>query len=113
MVCGSCGTENKPGRRFCAECGAALAATCPSCGTPFEAGEKFCGSCGARLAGAPTASADLLASAVPAVVEPVAERRLVSVLFADLERMRATLLLERSRVGRVLVRRGGASVRQP
>ena len=84
VICGSCGTGNKAGRRFCAECGAALAATCPSCGTPFEAGEKFCGSCGARLAGASTVSADLPASAVPAVVEPVAERRLVSVLFADL-----------------------------
>jgi predicted amidophosphoribosyltransferase len=33
MRCPSCEYENRADRRFCAECGAALAASCPSCGT--------------------------------------------------------------------------------
>ena len=78
MVCQSCGTENRPGRRFCVECGTALAATCPSCSAAVEPDEKFCGTCGTRLAEAAT----LAGPAAP--IAPVSERRLVSVLFADL-----------------------------
>ncbi|MGH2407685.1 MAG: adenylate/guanylate cyclase domain-containing protein [Candidatus Limnocylindrales bacterium] len=81
MTCSKCGTENKPGRRFCVECGAPLAAACPSCGAPVEAGEKFCGTCGNPLVAAPGATR-VANAAVPAA--PEAERRLVSVLFADL-----------------------------
>src|SRR2546423_3907680 len=75
MVCPSCSTENRPGRKFCARCGSALALVCPSCGAANEPDDAFCGDCGTPL----TAEA-------PAVVraEPSAERRLVSVLFADL-----------------------------
>ena len=80
MICAACGTENKPGRRFCAECGASLAVGCPSCGAPFEPGEKFCGTCGTSLtAEVPTARSD-----PPSAPAPATERRLVSVLFADL-----------------------------
>jgi class 3 adenylate cyclase/tetratricopeptide (TPR) repeat protein len=73
MTCSNCGAENRPGRKFCSRCGAALARSCPSCGAANEAEDRFCGECGARLedeAAAPSA--------------PEAERRLVSVLFADL-----------------------------
>ncbi|MBF6606627.1 MAG: AAA family ATPase [Chloroflexi bacterium] len=121
MICSSCGTENKPGRRFCVECGSALAVACPSCGAAIEPGEKFCGSCGTPLgatplgatttAGTTTPGTTTLATARGAALtepihtpdrprapggpapttglpstapEPVAERRLVSVLFADL-----------------------------
>ena len=87
MTCASCGAENRTGRKFCAECGASLVSVCPSCGVPYEPGERFCGECGTPLvAGAAPASSSArptpglpLASSVP-----VAERRLVSVLFADL-----------------------------
>ncbi len=75
QACASCGSPNRAGRKFCAECGAALGVTCPSCGTTNEPGERFCGECGAELGGAPAA-----ASSESVVVE----RRLVSVLFADL-----------------------------
>jgi class 3 adenylate cyclase len=75
MTCPQCGTENREGRKFCAECGQALSAGCPACGAANEPGERFCGECGSPL-GAPAAAA-----AVPAAA---AERRLVSVLFADL-----------------------------
>jgi class 3 adenylate cyclase/tetratricopeptide (TPR) repeat protein len=81
VTCPSCGTENVAGAKFCVECGAALARACPSCGTPAPEGAKFCLECGTALtaqAPGPTAPA----AAAPA--EPAAERRLVSILFADL-----------------------------
>ena len=78
-VCSSCGAENRADAKFCGECGASLAALCPACGKPNEAGRKFCYDCGAAL----TAAAPV-AVAAPRREEPAAERRLVSVLFADL-----------------------------
>src|SRR5438270_11229821 len=81
MVCPSCGTENLDGKRFCKECGTALAVACGSCGAALTGGEKFCADCGAPVSGeiAPGAKSPVSAREVPA-----AERRLVSVLFADL-----------------------------
>ena len=73
MVCSACGTENESGRKFCGECGAPLAVTCRSCGAANSGGAKFCGDCGAALAERPAPRE-----------APAAERRLVSVLFADL-----------------------------
>jgi class 3 adenylate cyclase/tetratricopeptide (TPR) repeat protein len=75
-ACGSCGAENLVGKKFCTECGTALAFACPACGAAIAGTEKFCGDCGAPL-GASVASA-------PDAEAPVAERRFVSVLFADL-----------------------------
>ncbi|MBI4268909.1 MAG: zinc ribbon domain-containing protein, partial [Candidatus Rokubacteria bacterium] len=37
MRCGACQTENRPGVRFCEECGARLEAACPACGAPVPA----------------------------------------------------------------------------
>ncbi|MCI0347740.1 MAG: AAA family ATPase [Chloroflexi bacterium] len=85
MTCGNCGTENRPGRKFCSNCGTALALGCPSCSAPYEPGERFCGECGTAL---PASAAPVSASAPrPSPVagpETAAERKLVSVLFADL-----------------------------
>jgi len=75
MVCATCGSENESGRKFCGECGARLTVACPSCGASNTPGLKFCGECGGSLV--PEASA-------PPPAAPHAERRLVSVLFADL-----------------------------
>ncbi len=79
MECPNCGTTNEPGRKFCGECGTGLAAACPNCGASNAPGVKFCGECGTALT----------AEAQPTAAEtdkdaPTAERRLVSVLFADL-----------------------------
>ncbi len=79
MRCSACGTENEAGRKFCLECGAPLAVLCSACGSPNNPKAKFCGECGTSL---PEAG-------LPAAVQghdaaPQAERRLVSVLFADL-----------------------------
>jgi class 3 adenylate cyclase/tetratricopeptide (TPR) repeat protein len=84
--CGSCATENEAGRKFCGSCGARLLTVCPSCGTGNTPGVRFCGECGSSLeVSAPVAGAP--AGTGPAAAAPgshAAERRLVSVLFADL-----------------------------
>ncbi|HSG13966.1 MAG TPA: adenylate/guanylate cyclase domain-containing protein, partial [Gaiellaceae bacterium] len=85
MTCPSCGSETRPGQKFCAECGTPLALACPSCGAPHEPGNKFCAECGTALtAQAAPAAAAAPPSAPAAPAAPAAERRLVSVLFADL-----------------------------
>ncbi len=84
MSCPSCGTENPIGKRFCSDCGASLFATCGTCGAPSEPGKRFCGDCGSPIASAvatESSSSTFERGSVPA---PVAERRLVSVLFLDL-----------------------------
>jgi class 3 adenylate cyclase/tetratricopeptide (TPR) repeat protein len=69
--------ENRPGRKFCSECGAPLVFGCPACGAANDPADRFCGDCGARLT-----AEDPPAPPTPA--PPESERRLVSVLFADL-----------------------------
>jgi len=99
MACPGCGAETLPGQKFCAECGGSLARSCPSCGTPYEGSPKFCAECGTPLAtgvAAPPAAAALpdapetvhppafAVSAGPEAQAAGAERKQVSVLFADL-----------------------------
>ncbi len=99
MRCPACRTENRPGARYCEECGAKLEAVCRQCGAPVSAGKKFCGECGAPLAApAPTATAggaerfESPRAYTPAhLAERIlkdrsalsGERKQVSVLFAD------------------------------
>lgn len=86
MTCTSCGAQNDPGRKFCLECGAPLAAVCGACGAANPAVAKFCGECGGRLDAATGASggAARAGTSAPPPAPVVAERRLVSVLFADM-----------------------------
>ncbi|TDQ83440.1 putative ATPase [Dongia mobilis] len=72
MRCGACNAENREDRRFCAACGAPLPFPCPACGFANDPGDGFCGGCGRGLLGAGAAH------------EMPAERRPVSILFADL-----------------------------
>ncbi|MBV9411700.1 MAG: AAA family ATPase, partial [Acidimicrobiia bacterium] len=75
--CGSCGADNPAGFRFCGSCGTALGGPgCPSCGFVNPAGQHFCGQCGTRL------SMDAAATP-PAPVSSPGERKLATILFAD------------------------------
>jgi class 3 adenylate cyclase len=67
--CPSCGAEIEAAAHFCPSCGAGLVGACPACGAETRVGAQFCASCGHRL--------DLAAPAEE-------ERKLVTVLFADL-----------------------------
>ena len=90
MLCPNCGTENRAGRKFCSECATPLAVGCPNCGAANEPGEKFCGECGSPLsadavaAPARSTSGAAAASGSRAGVAAVSERRVVSIVFADL-----------------------------
>ena len=86
MVCANCGTENEAGRKFCKECAARLALACPSCGAANSGDAKFCGECATPLATGAASAASTTARPGPptASAAPAAERRLVSILFADL-----------------------------
>src|SRR2546425_12094108 len=97
MQCTHCQTENRPGRRFCAECGVPFALPCASCGFANEPGEKFCGGCGAPLTAAPRAleprtnspqaytPAYLAEKILAARSDLEGERKQVTVLFADIK----------------------------
>jgi class 3 adenylate cyclase/tetratricopeptide (TPR) repeat protein len=82
MNCPNCAAANIETAKFCVECGTALEAHCPACGTAHRPGQRFCAECGAALT-AEAVAAPAAAGPVGAVGE-VAERRLVTVLFADL-----------------------------
>jgi class 3 adenylate cyclase len=81
-TCSACGTENRAGRRFCAQCGAALSVNCSNCGGVNQPTDRFCGDCGAAL-DAVAVSTGPDGGRIRTAASG-AERRLVSVLFADL-----------------------------
>ncbi len=65
--CPRCGKENPAEAQFCMRCGTALYRHCPNCGTSNLPDTQFCLRCGTRLSDAAQV-----------------ERRVLSVLFADL-----------------------------
>ena len=81
MICDNCGTANQAGANFCIQCGTRLATACPVCGHANLPGAHFCANCGSEL---PALSEPVAGGATPPIAVAVAERRLVSVLFADL-----------------------------
>ena len=76
LACPSCGTEHSAGARFCSACGAPLHGTCPRCGSEQPASAAFCSACGVAL------QEDARRAA--GTSEERHERRVVTVLFADL-----------------------------
>jgi class 3 adenylate cyclase len=101
MRCAKCGSDNREGRKFCANCGAPLAAKCSQCGASNEPDERFCGECGAALASPAPATSSQGASrersrgdsnvAERVRVQPdgstaiEGERKTVTALFADIK----------------------------
>jgi class 3 adenylate cyclase/tetratricopeptide (TPR) repeat protein len=79
MLCPECGADNRSGRKFCLQCGTALQLACSSCGASNEPSAMFCGECGSSLGAPPP---EIRPSEHPPTSQQ--ERRLVSVLFADL-----------------------------
>ncbi|MDQ1397397.1 MAG: hypothetical protein QOG64_2656, partial [Acidimicrobiaceae bacterium] len=74
--CRACGTANDDNYRFCGTCGASLGgARCATCGFVNASGQRFCGQCGGNL------TTDRPAPV--AVTTPADERKLATVLFAD------------------------------
>jgi class 3 adenylate cyclase/tetratricopeptide (TPR) repeat protein len=96
MQCPRCQAENPERARFCEDCGTRLELQCPHCSEAATPGKKFCASCGGSLIAAPAVShpvpspqdytpqhlAERIISSRGALE---GERKLVSVLFADLK----------------------------
>jgi len=76
LACASCGAEHSSDARFCSECGAPLRRACPSCGSEQPASATFCSNCGIALREDARRVAD--------ASDDRQERRVVTVLFADL-----------------------------
>ena len=87
MQCRSCQGETPEGKRFCANCGAAMAQLCSSCGSELIDGKPFCANCGSKVVSTPMyegASIRDSSGSLDDSMVVVAERRLCSVLFVDL-----------------------------
>jgi len=70
-VCPTCGAENPDGARFCVSCGTSLVPGCAQCGAELPVDARFCPACGTPVQDvAPTPEGR--------------ERRLVTIVFADL-----------------------------
>ena len=92
MRCPRCGAHSPASKKFCGDCGAALAVACPSCGAANSTGEDFCSRCGAVLdapgfveAGEPSGTAGIGGR--------LGEIKQVTVLFCDI--VGSTALTER------------------
>jgi class 3 adenylate cyclase/predicted ATPase len=88
--CEQCGASLGAADRFCGACGAPLGG-CPACGEQVVPGDRFCRGCGFQLSAglaarpSPVVRAAQAARSAPVPDhEPVAERRVCSVLFCDL-----------------------------
>jgi len=81
--CSACGAAVQPGFAFCPRCGGKLTAACPACATACAPDFAFCPKCGARL-GTPPAEPTDVATLEPGTPVPgEGDRRVVTVLFAD------------------------------
>jgi class 3 adenylate cyclase/tetratricopeptide (TPR) repeat protein len=74
LTCPACSATNDAEQRFCTTCGASLGQACSVCGTANSPTARFCGACGSPLE-PPTG---------PPPSDGAEERKVVSVLFADL-----------------------------
>jgi len=67
--CAACSAANTDDAQFCSSCGASLRQPCASCAAELPVGARFCPACGTAVSGETRS--------------PIEERRVVSVLFAD------------------------------
>jgi adenylate cyclase len=102
MACAGCGFELSPTFAFCPRCGRRQPVACHACGAACEADFAFCPRCGAAREVAPPAGGSAVATSAPPTASPPAngstksapaetpeavrreaDRRQVTVLFAD------------------------------
>ncbi|HEX9122269.1 MAG TPA: AAA family ATPase [Actinomycetota bacterium] len=69
--CATCGTQNLVSARFCARCGTRFSGSCHACGAELPVDAHFCPECGSAV--------------VQVAVTEGEERKLVTVLFSDVE----------------------------
>ena len=92
MHCPRCEAENREGRRFCGDCGAALAVGCSLCGFSNEAAERFCGGCGVPLSGSRPVPGSRFGAPESYTPRYLAEKILTSRLALEGERKQVTVL---------------------
>ncbi|HEU4371554.1 MAG TPA: adenylate/guanylate cyclase domain-containing protein, partial [Methylomirabilota bacterium] len=95
MRCPRCRHDNAAGAKFCGECGARLDPACAACGAFNPPGNRFCHACGGALGGHPPDArfasphaytpSHLARKILTARTSLPGERKLVTVLFADLK----------------------------
>ena len=100
MKCSKCGHENRTGAKFCEECATPLARVCAKCGVQLSPSAKFCSECAHPASqAAPATSPSTPRFGAPEAYTPKhlaekiltskssleGERKLVTVLFADLK----------------------------
>ena len=85
MKCEGCAFDAPADFSFCPKCGRKLAAHCPACGAEASSDFAFCPRCGNALGGqaAPSVAPAPAAAAAPAR-DAESDRRLATILFADL-----------------------------
>src|SRR5262249_16726453 len=81
MNCPRCGASVGTGWKFCGDCGSPLPWRCASCGNENPAEKRFCSECGAA---ATAGTAERRSAPEATAVAPTAERRQLTVMFADL-----------------------------
>lgn len=84
MKCPGCQHDNPPDLEVCVSCGARLTPVCGACGTHPSPGASFCPQCGTPLQTART-SGQIGERTVTSRGSLEIERKLVTVLFADLK----------------------------
>ena len=88
MKCTACGIVIESGFAFCPKCGARQPITCAACGEACQSDFAFCPKCGTAIGGSSVSvpGGDVIPSSLPIPPAPDegADRRPLTVLFADL-----------------------------
>ncbi|AHG45411.1 adenylate cyclase [Rhizobium leguminosarum bv. trifolii CB782] len=84
MECAGCGFDIQSGFAFCPRCGARQPLSCAACGCACQPDFAFCPRCGASISGKAPPAPKPSIEVVPQKSDSDADRRPVTVLFADL-----------------------------
>ncbi len=84
MECRNCSQANPPGARYCQNCESALDILCPNCGAVNGPSARFCQNCGHELGGEKPGPG-LSSRSQPHRRPFESERRIVTILFADVK----------------------------